>query len=235
MSNPYFQFKQFTVWHDRCAMKVNTDGVILGAWAPVENTQSVLDIGSGTGVIAIMLAQRCPDANIIGVEIEPDASTQAKENCKNSPWSHRIEIIQDDFRHFQNNCLNQFDLIVSNPPFFQQSLRNPDSKRHLARHNDSLSSRELISGVKNLLQPHGSFAVIIPYENIEIEDETWIQGLYLQQILSIRTRENKPFSRKILLFKTEKPVKIIQDTLTIHQATGAYSDDYKNLTKEFYL
>ena len=142
MSNPYFQFKQFTVWHDKCAMKVGTDGVLLGAWASVQNAHKILDVGTGTGLVALMLAQRSlPDADIIALEIDGAAAGQARENVTRSPWKERVEVVQTDFRDYQSS--DKFDVIVSNPPYFVDSLECPDQQRNAARHNGSLTYEEL--------------------------------------------------------------------------------------------
>ena len=125
MSNPYFQFKQFTVWHDKCAMKVGTDGVLLGAWTSVQGAHSILDVGTGTGLVALMLAQRSlPNTNIVALEIDEAAARQAKENIVRSPWKKQIEVVQADFRKYQSP--EKFDVIVSNPPYFVDSLGCPD-------------------------------------------------------------------------------------------------------------
>lgn len=153
MSQPFFQFKQFTVWHDKCAMKVGTDGVLLGAWTPVESSARILDIGTGTGLVALMLAQRC-SASVIALEIDETAAQQAAENITRSPWGNRIEVVCQDFRLYSNkNNSLKYDTIVSNPPYFTDSLKCPDSQRNTARHNDNLSYEELLKGVSNLLSP----------------------------------------------------------------------------------
>ena len=144
MSQPFFQFKQFTVWHDKCAMKVGTDGVLLGAWTPVESSARILDIGTGTGLVALMLAQRC-SASVIALEIDGKAAQQAAENITRSPWGSRIEVVCQDFRLYSNkNNSLKYDTIVSNPPYFTDSLKCPDSQRNTARHNDNLSYEELL-------------------------------------------------------------------------------------------
>ena len=156
MSNPYFQFKQFTVWHDQCAMKVGTDGVLLGAWASVERARRILDIGTGTGLVALMLAQRSLlDAKIVALEIDEAAAGQARENVARSPWQERIEVVQADFKKYRSS--DKFDVIVSNPPYFVDSLECPDRQRAAARHNDSLTYEELLEGVNRLLAADGLF------------------------------------------------------------------------------
>ncbi len=159
MSNSYFQFKQFTVWHDKCAMKVGTDGVLLGAWVNIFNAKSVLDIGTGTGLIALMIAQRST-ANILAVEIDADAVNQAIENVERSPWSGNIKVQHADFKTATFNT--KFDVIVSNPPYFSDSLLSPDTHRSTARHTSELTYHDLISRVSGILAFKGEFSLIIP-------------------------------------------------------------------------
>ena len=167
MSQPYFQFKQFTVWHDKCAMKVGTDGVLLGAWTPVKSSVRILDIGTGTGLVALMLAQRST-ASITALEIDEAAAAQATENINRSPWKNRIEVIQQDFKHYSSkNGISKFDTIVSNPPYFNASLKCSDEQRNKARHNDSLTYEELLAGVSGLLSQEGTFTIVIPMDVCE--------------------------------------------------------------------
>lgn len=165
MSNPYFQFKQFTVWHDKCAMKVGTDGVLLGAWTSVESAHRILDIGTGTGLVALMLAQRSlPDANIVALEIDEAAVGQARKILFVRP-KERVEVVQADFRKYRSS--DKFDVIVSNPPYFVDSLECPDRQRAAARHNDSLTYEDLLEGVSGLLTENGFFTVVIPADVAE--------------------------------------------------------------------
>ena len=150
MANDYFRFKHFTVWQQHCAMKVGTDGVLLGAWA--DGGQRILDIGTGTGLIALMMAQRFPAAEVTAVEIDEQAAMQACENVAASPFADRVNVIHDDILRYADACAEGcFDAIVCNPPFFVNSLKNPDSKRALARHNDNLSFCQLFSIVHLLI------------------------------------------------------------------------------------
>ena len=136
MSNLCFEFKQFTVWHDKCAMKVGTDGVLLGAWANVESAKHILDVGTGTGLIALMLAQRTVQADVTAIEIDSMAAIQARENIAHSPWKNRITLFNCDFRYFHDDL--KYDLIVSNPPYFVNALKCLDKQRNMARHTDLL-------------------------------------------------------------------------------------------------
>jgi len=144
-------------------MKVGTDGVLLGAWTNVEHAHRILDIGTGTGLISLMLAQRNADASIVGIEIDEDAADQAEENVRFSPFSERIDIRQIPFQEFSAESTQKFDLLVSNPPFFADSLHSPDHSRSLARHSDTLSLEELFCGAKQIATKHARFSVIIPY------------------------------------------------------------------------
>ncbi|MDR0892473.1 MAG: methyltransferase, partial [Mediterranea sp.] len=155
MSKPYFQFKQFTVWHDKCAMKVGTDGVLLGAWASVAGARRLLDVGTGTGLIALMLAQRCDaDARLVALDIDALAVEQARGNVAASLWSDRIEVLEADFKQYHPDV--KFDVVVSNPPYFTEALACPDPQRNMARHNDSLSYGKLLEGVAKFLSQEGT-------------------------------------------------------------------------------
>lgn len=233
MPQPYFQFKQFTVWHDKCAMKVGTDGVLLGAWAPAGSAQRILDIGTGTGLVALMLAQRSEASSITALEIDRDAAVQAQENIDRSPWKDRIEVIRADFNHFHSS--SKYDLIVSNPPYFVSSLECPDRKRNCARHNDNLTYEELLKGVAGLLSPRGIFTLVIPSDVAgcitELADK---YALYPSRQLSVLTKANDKPKRTLISFTFEK-----QECLTEHLLTEIarhqYSDEYIRLTKDFYL
>ena len=147
MANPYFQFKKFTVWHDKCAMKVGTDGVLLGEWASTERCQRILDVGTGTGLIALMLAQRST-AILDAIDIDSDACLQAQENIAKSPFANRIQVYQTSLSEYMPDENIKYDLIVSNPPYFIDSLKCPDTKRNLARHTDTLSLPDLLRGTR---------------------------------------------------------------------------------------
>ena len=165
MSNPYFQFKQFTVWHDKCAMKVGTDGVLLGAWTSVESAHRILDIGTGTGLVALMLAQRSlPDANIVALEIDEAAVGQARENVIRSPWKERVEVVQADFRKYRSS--DKFDVIVSNPPYYF-GKSNKTTQLSIARNQETLNIQELFESAKRLLKNHGSLFFVYDASQFE--------------------------------------------------------------------
>lgn len=232
MPNPYFSFKQFTVYHDRCAMKVGTDGVLLGAWADVASARRILDVGTGTGLVSLMLAQRS-DALIKAIDIDPDAVEQARGNIAASPWRDRIEVEQQDIcRYTSDTC---FDVIVSNPPYFINSLKCPDEQRNTARHTDDLDFEDLIGAVARLLHPEGAFSVIIPADGMELFREIAASHeLHLSRRTLIHTKPDVEPKRVLLAFKP-CPGGCINDCLTIELARHVYSDEYIALTKEFYL
>lgn len=234
MSNNYFSFKQFTIYHDKSAFKVGTDGVLLGAYANVTNVKRILDIGTGTGLIAIMLAQRS-DAVITAIEPDHESYLQACENVINSGWSDRITIESTDLQSYSSVNL-KFDLIVTNPPYFSDSLKNPDPRKSAARHNDSLASDELLAGVLRLLDEHGNLQLILPY----VEGNVFIAeaqrfGLYCNNILKIKPLPDSEIRRLILTFSRER-LKATEKFLTIeHGKRHEFTDEYINLTKDFYL
>lgn len=233
MSNSSFTFKQFTVFHDKCAMKVGTDGVLLGAWAPIENAQRILDVGTGTGLIALQLAQRSLQAEIVAIEIDFAAAEQAKENVARSPWHDRIEVICHDFRYYASE--KKFDLIVSNPPYFVDALKCPDEQRCTARHTGDLNYDLLFRQSVRLLNEQGSISVIIPSE-VErgVTDAAWNHRLFPSRRLQVFTKPGKPYRRVLLTFGFEmKPCR--EERLCIETEQKGYSDEYIALTKEFYL
>ena len=234
MPNPYFQFKQFTVWHDKCGMKVGTDGVLLGAWAPIENAHRLLDIGTGTGLVALMLAQRSlSDSNIVALEVDKAAYEQAQENVAHSPWSQRIEVCHGDFRQF---CAEEkFDVIVSNPPYFVNSLLSPNEQRAMARHTGLLTYEELLYGVTRLLTNEGRFTVIVPtVVSHSMKEVARKYGLYPVKQLDIQTKPGGVPKRTLICFSFREHFLQIE-TMLIEFARHQYSPEYIELTKDFYL
>ncbi len=235
MSQSFFQFKQFTVWHDKCAMKVGTDGVLLGAWTPVKSSVRILDIGTGTGLVALMLAQRST-ASITALEIDEAAAAQATENINRSPWKSRIEVIQQDFKHYsKKNDISKFDTIVSNPPYFNDSLKCPDEQRNKARHNDSLTYEELLAGVSELLSREGPFTIVIPMDAGEkIKTLAHKYGLYPSRQLFVITKPGGTPKRTLISFRFTMQVCETEDLLT-ETSRHQYSEKYIELTRDFYL
>ncbi|WP_418849773.1 tRNA1(Val) (adenine(37)-N6)-methyltransferase [Phocaeicola sp.] len=233
MSNPYFQFKQFTIWHDKCAMKVGTDGVLLGAWAEAESSQKILDIGTGTGLIAIMLAQRYPLSQITAIEIDEAAAAQAKMNVARSPWMKRIQVICNDFSLFQTE--SKYNLIVSNPPYFVNALNCPDKQRNMARHTCELNYELLFRRSAHLLEKQGRVCVIIPTEAEKLVIGTaWKYKLYPSRCLHVFTKPDKP-SRRVLISFSHEEHECIEETLCIEVEHHQFTPEYIALTKDFYL
>jgi tRNA1Val (adenine37-N6)-methyltransferase len=230
------RFKQFTILQEKTAMKVGTDGVLLGAWASVDNAARILDVGTGTGLIALMLAQRNSSAAIDAVEVEQNAYEQATENVQNSPWASRINVIHSDFGAFSQQAQQQYNLIVSNPPYFSSSLLPPDAQRTAARHTTELSHHELLENSLRLLTPHGTLSVILPY----VEGNIFIAlaanaGLRCCRKTNVATRKGSVTKRLLLEFSREQK-KIQENTLYIRDAEkDSFTCQYKELTKEFYL
>lgn len=231
MSNSYFAFKQFVVYHDRCAMKVGTDGVLLGAWTDVAKATRVLDIGTGTGLIALMLAQRSR-AKVTAAEIDENACVQAMDNVRLSPWRERIEVIQTDIRTYQPEGL--FDCIVANPPYFVHSLKSPDEQRSVARHTDTLSFRELLQSTANLMAKDGMFSVVLPFEALNDFWSTAMEfHLYPSRQTMVFSKPNTSAKRVLLEFKPQIcSCKV--NRLVIEEEPHTFSDDFKNLTRDFY-
>ena len=234
MSKDSFTFKQFSVHQDRCAMKVGTDGTLLGAWTFAPNAECrILDIGTGTGLIALMMAQRYPRAFITAIDIDSDACAQAKENVNNSPYKDRIEVICCDIRDYESDM---FDVIVSNPPYFNNSLECPDSKRSIARHSVILGYDALINSVRHLLKDNGTFSMIAPTDSVSrIESAAVLSGLFLSRKYNVRTLPDKAPKRCLLEFSKMFPTEIEIRVESIETTPKIKSNWYNNLTKDFYL
>lgn len=234
MPNNYFKFKQFTINQDKCAMKVGTDGTLLGALAHVTSYGDILDIGSGTGIISLMIAQRISESHITAIEIDSNAAQQSIENVKSSPWCNRIDIINDDFNTHSFGV--KFHYIVSNPPFYQETLFCPDPLRDKARHTQSLPFEQLLKRVSELLTEDGVFSVILPNTAIStFENTAFIYGLYPTKIIRIQTKTSKQFKRGILYLTKTNNQSVESRTLTILDNDGAYSAEYVDIMREFYL
>lgn len=232
MSNSYFQFKQFTVWHDKCAMKVGTDGVLLGAWTSVQHSRRILDIGTGTGLVALMLAQRSQSA-ITALEIDSQAAVQATENFGRSPWRDRVEVVVADFKQYRPDT--QFDVIVSNPPYFVDSMKCPDNQRSIARHNNELTYDDLLRGVNVLLSPDGAFTLVIPTDAADrVKDIAQTYCLYPAQQLDVITKPGGTPKRTLITFTFTQQECRTEELLT-EVARHQYSDAYAALTKEYYM
>lgn len=232
--NNYFQFKQFRVNQEHSAMKVGIDGVLLGAWANVDNCNTILDIGTGTGLIALMLAQRT-QARITAIEIEKNAAKEATENVAQSPWKDRVEVQHVSLQKFVADTTSHFDLIVSNPPFFQNSLKAKNESRSLARHSDSLPYKVLLNAVAHLLTEEGRCAFIFPESSLnEITNLARINKLHITRITRVSPNKQKPTNR-ILIEMGKKEVSTTSNFLSIYNPDGSWNATFKQLTRKYYL
>ncbi len=235
MANNYFRFKQFTIFQNHAAMRVNTDGVLLGAWANVDNASRMLDIGTGTGVIALMLAQRTHNVKIDAIEIDEHSANEARRNVALSSWSERIDVIHCSLQSFAQSVSSRYDLIVSNPPYFNQSLKSPLERKNLVRHTDLLPYHDLISGISVLLTENGRFCGVFPYTegNVFIAQASTC-GLFCTQRINVYSQPGKGVIRLLLQFERVKKT-IAEHSLTIHNPDGSFSEHYRQLTADFYL
>ncbi len=241
MANDYFRFRQFTVWQQHCAMKVGTDGTLLGAWA--RGGRRILDVGTGTGLIALMMAQRYAEATVTAIDIDAAAVSQARQNAADSPFASRISIRQADVADMalqpsastDEGCDSSadgdstFDAIVSNPPYFTDSLKSPDRQRTMARHTDTLTYRTLMDCARRLLAPDGELSVVVPADQqSRMESEAALAGLFKSRECSVRTSARKPPKRVLMAF-TKHSAPLERQELTIGTA------DYEQLMHDFYL
>lgn len=232
-SNPYFKFKQFTVWHDRSALRVCTEACLLGAYASVDGVKKGLDIGTGTGLLALMLVQRNVEMQMDAIEIDMSSAEQAQENILQSPFADRIRVYQKAIQEWQGE--SKYDFIISNPPFFENHLRSDNQIRNLALHSESLSLGELADAVVRLLDKSGQFVVLLPpLETQKLVDLLHTKKLHLVAQLQVFQREEKPLFRLVTTFKWKKePLKI--EKLVIHEADGKYSEGFRSLLKDYYM
>jgi tRNA1Val (adenine37-N6)-methyltransferase len=232
-----FTFKQFSIQQDKTAMKVGTDGVLLGAWAPIHNNPfSVLDIGAGTGIIALMLAQRTHAEQIDALEIDEDAYEQAVDNFENSPWGDRLFCFHAGLDEFIDEPEDEYDLIVSNPPFYSEDYKTENEQRDLARFQDAMPFEELIEAADLLLSENGIFAVILPFK----EEVNFIAlakefELYPTKITRVKGTPRAVIKRVLMAFSRNETSEIEIDELTIEIDRHIYTPEYIELTKDFYL
>ena len=231
-----FQFKKFTINQDRCAMKVGTDGVLLGAWCPIDNNPfSILDIGAGTGILSLMIAQRSKAEQIDAIEIDEDAFEQCVDNFESSPWSDKLFCFHAGLDEFMEEPEDEYDLIISNPPFYTEDYKTENEQRDLARFSDALPFKDLVEAANLLLSENGIFAVIIPFK----EEEKFIAlakdfELHPFKITRVKGTPTTEIKRSLLAFsKTQKQTLV--DELIIETARHQYTEEYVDLTKDFYL
>lgn len=239
MRNKSFKFKQFAVYHDKCAMKVGTDGVLLGAWSGVDNAINVLDVGTGTALISLMLAQRNRSVSITAIEIDKQATEQAIENVENSIFSDNINVIHTSFQDFaENHTDEKYDLIVSNPPFFVNSLQSPNNSRSYARHADSLTLKELLSLSSKVISTQGRLCFIYPYNEIaDIKSVIMNEGWCIERQTNVYTKPESTLPKRQMyqLVMNSNINNAISENLIIEVERHQYSEEYIALTKDFYL
>ena len=235
MANGYFRFKQFTVHQQHCAMKVGTDGTLLGAWAlATEGSCRIFDIGTGTGLIALMMAQRYPKAQVTAIDIDDGAVRQAKENVSASPFADRINVMKADVLTFKEE--EKYDSIVCNPPFFEDSLICPDPQRTKARHTVSLDYRQLMEATFRLLKDDGRFSLIIPFDCRErLESEAHLRGFFISRLCSVQTTPSKAPKRYMIEFTKHPVYEIDTNNGILESSPQIRSDWYRELTQEFYI
>lgn len=230
MAKDSFQFRQFTVWQDRCAMKVGTDGVLIGAWA--QGGKRILDIGTGTGLVAMMMAQRFGDAAIDTIDVDAVACGQAQENIDKAGLSDRIHVLHTPLQAHNGT----YDAIVSNPPFFENSLKAPDDRRTMARHADSLPVADIFRCACRMLSDSGHFSAIIPSAMFErYEEEAAMQGFFLTRLCEVRTVERKQAKRFMVTYSKTPNETVEIEEHVLMAADGSRSEWYSRLTRDFYL
>jgi len=233
--NSYFQFKQFTIQQENAAMKVGTDGVLLGAWANIEGVNSILDVGTGTGLIAIMLAQRS-NAKIVAIDNEPSACRDAMLNSTSSPWGSRIKVVEKSLQDYSFEIEQTFDCVVCNPPYFTNSLKPIDAKRSLARHNNHLPFEDLLEGVSKILSPKGHFCVVLP---IAAETEFRMLAanyrLFPLRITRVRPKPSADVSRILMEFCDEASIKSETEIIIETEKHHVYQPEFIEMVKDFYL
>ena len=235
LSNSYFRFKQFTVNQGECAMKVTTDACIQGAWTTVAtDTKRILDIGTGTGLLALMLAQKATNVLIDAAELDNEAAAQARQNFSDSPWNERLNVISCDIKEY--HAPYKYELIISNPPFFNNSLQGPAANRNMARHTDTLSYNDLLDAIDRNLAPKGLTSILLPRpESLLFGKLIEEKGWHIHNCLQIKDNNNAAIKRVVLLTGRVTPNVRATETLVIKQHDGSYTDRFKQLLSPYYL
>ena len=242
MRKPDFQFKQFSIWHDQCAMKVNTDGILLGAWSQLHSAQNIADIGTGTGLIALMLAQKDHDygcikkASITAIEIDPKAAQQASFNVEQSPWHKQVNIVELSFQQYAEQSNERFELLVSNPPYFTNSLKAPDKSRDTARHNDSLSFSDLLTSAQTIATEDAHFYLILPCEEADkLLSIAGQHGWFLSHHCLVSTVTDKQATRSLLQLTNQEVSSVKTSNITIRDRNNNYTQEFVELCRDYYL
>lgn len=236
-SGDRFDFRNFTIHQDRCAMKVGIDAVILGAWSSIPEvaTPQVLDIGTGTGILALLIAQRNENARITAIEIDEAAAAQAQENVANSPFAERITTTCLSIQQFTEQASATFDLIICNPPFFSGGVLSEQLERNVARHTVKLSHGDLLSAVRDLLADEGYFSLILPkIEAMRFRELANKAGLYLRASLHLRPRAEQPVHRVLQTFGKARPVQLDEKKMIQYEDEQQYTNEFQALVGAFY-
>lgn len=235
MGNSYFKFKQFTIHQDVCAMKVSTDACIHGAWTPIKtNVKHVLDIGVGTGLLSMMLAQRAKWIRVFGVEYDQQTAIQAVENVKSSPWRDRVEVINQDANYLDS--ASKYDLIISNPPFYINSLLGSANKRNIARHTISLDYEQLFTIIKKNITINGMASILLPIENYINWKRLLVQSGWREiSKLYIHPYEDKEANRVVVICSSNTNTNTTEEHLYIRDKNGLYTDEFNSLMEPFYM
>ena len=229
-----FRFKQFDIVDEHTAMKVGTDGVLLGAWADVEGDSRILDLGTGSGIIALMAAQRNAEAEVVGLDIDEGALLDARHNGHRSPWSERLEFVLGDVAQYITE--GRFDHIISNPPYFVDSLHSPDKQRTAARHTSSLKFSTIVDAAERLLNRGGKLSVVLPTDVAMQFRREAFERMKLTRLVDVITNYREAPKRTMMEFRlTEEYPMPRCTTMAIYDADGSYSSDYRSMTKDFYL
>ena len=236
MSQQTFVFKKFSIHQHKCAHKVGTDAVLIGSWAEVSKANSILDIGTGTGIIALMMAQKS-QAKIDAIDIEQGSFEQATENAEHSIWADRIQVYHNSLQAFATITDKKYDVIITNPPYFVDSSKAPDEERSHARHTDTLNFIDLITGAKKLLNDKGLFYIILPTkEAIDFKALAEKSHLYLTKLLRVKTKSTNDLEKRhIMLFRFIKEPLAEQILSIEHEGRHNYTEEYKKLTGDFYI
>lgn len=244
MSNPFFRFKQFTIHHERCAMKVTTDACLFGAWAAEKicsssnGKQNGIDIGAGTGLLSLMLLQKNPQLTITAVEIDGQAAVQAAENAAASPWHSSIQLITGDVKAQQNVLTHKYDVVISNPPFYENELQSPDEKKNTAHHDRGLLLEELLRITSGILKPEGSFYLLLPFKRMDALKQLVDQyNLLLVHITKLRHSTKHPYTRIFVKGRHIAGIQgpLTEDEISISAEGNKYTPEFISLLRDYYL